>query len=163
LPWELHDARHRVRRQRPARQSVGDQALGLGRGEWLEEQGVGVAPSSSPCGTLLDQLGSGQAEQEDRGISPVGDVLDEVEERGLGPVQVFEGEDERARSCQCLEEAANGGEQVVGSAGLLRRSDRDRDLTGDPLAVVLPDELPSAPERPGEAATLTVLGVPTTA
>ena len=48
--------------------------------ERLEEQGVGVAPLRSPCGTLLDELGSRQAEQEDRVRAPVGEVLD----RGRG-------------------------------------------------------------------------------
>ena len=63
---------------------------------------------------------------------------------------LLEGQDQRTWTGQYLEEAADRREQLVGAAGLLRRPDRDRDLTGDPFAVVLPDQqLGEATQTPG--------------
>ncbi len=51
--------------------------------------------ASSPPGTRVEQLGTREAEDEDRRANPVGDVLDEVEERRLCPVDVLEEQDQR--------------------------------------------------------------------
>ena len=46
------------------------------------------------------------------------DVLDEVEERRLGPVQVLEADDERAPARQRLERPANGPEDLLVDAAV---------------------------------------------
>ena len=52
-------------------------------------------PPAQPV-ARVQELGPGHAEQQDRrSAAPVGDVLDEVEERRLGPVQVVAHDDER--------------------------------------------------------------------
>ena len=50
---------------------------------------------AAPTRSCVEQLGSGEAEDQDRRPHPVGDVLDEVEQWRLGPVDVLEEEDER--------------------------------------------------------------------
>ena len=54
-------------------------------------------------------------------LRPVDEVLDEVEERAVGPVDVLEDENDRKRLGHALEEEPPGGEEVflVGRAALL--------------------------------------------
>ena len=56
---------------------------------------------------MVEQLRPGDAEQEQRRVpSEIGDVVDEVEERRLGPLEVVEDENEWLLSCHPLEDAA---------------------------------------------------------
>ena len=58
-----------------------DQALALRCGEPLEQKRRRVELPSGPCRPLLEQLWTGQAEEDNRRVArPVGDVVDEVEE-----------------------------------------------------------------------------------
>lgn len=52
---------------------------------------------------LLNELGSRQAEDENRSVSSFEDVPDEVEERLLGSVHVFQEEHERPLAGERLE------------------------------------------------------------
>ncbi len=62
----------------------------------------------------MQELGAGRADHEQRDVSrPVDELIDEVEQRIVGPVQVFEDEDKRPRVGYGLEEAAPGGESLV--------------------------------------------------
>ena len=67
-----------------------------------------VAAFSLPppqAGRDVEQVGARHAQEQDRRAArPVGDVLDEVEERGLAPVDVVEHEHERALARRGLEE-----------------------------------------------------------
>ena len=83
------------------------------------------------------------AEQEDRRIArEVGDVLDEVDEDRLGPLQIVDNDDLRAVGCPRFEEPTEG-ELGLRRGGPDDRvgldADRDQDLhqrpVGDPLAV----------------------------
>ena len=69
--------------------------------------------------TCLEQLGAAEAEAEDRTLRVRGEVLDQVEQRRLGPVHVVEDEDERPLPGQPLEDAARLEEDLAGrcSAG----------------------------------------------
>ncbi len=66
------------------------------RGE-VEHRGVGQ--SSGPFGSLFEQVASSEAEQEDGRISTGSkEMVEEVEERRLGPLEIIEDQDEWAPS-----------------------------------------------------------------
>ena len=76
-----------------------DELGGVGVVERLEQQGRRIQLPARPPGSDIEQLGPGDAEQEDGSAArPVAYVLDEIEQRRLRPVQVVEDEHERARS-----------------------------------------------------------------
>ena len=145
----LPSAAARIRRAdvvgelRSARESR-DQQLAVLAGERLEQDRRRVELAAAPAGSKLEQLGAGDAEEEDRRVAgPVGDVLDQVEEDGLGPLDVVEDEDLRPRRRPRLDQLAKGELRVRGRAadhlaGL--DADREQDLderpVGDVLAVV---------------------------
>ena len=65
-------------------------------GQRLEQNRGGVELSACPPGAHIEELRAGEADEQDRRVArPVGDVLDEIEERGLAPVDVVEDDDER--------------------------------------------------------------------
>jgi hypothetical protein len=73
------------------------QLVGLGRGERLEQDRRRVQLAAAPAGPPVEQLGPSQAEQQERRLArEIGDVLQQVEEGRLGPVDVVEhGHDRR--------------------------------------------------------------------
>ena len=93
-------------------------------------------------GSHIEQLGARDAEQEDRRVArEVGDVLDEVDEHRLGPLQVVDDDDLRTLGRARLEQAAEG------ELRLRRRradhrlgldADRDQDLDERPVRDALP-------------------------
>ena len=83
------------RRFREVGDDRGDELFALRLGERLELDGGRPNAPSSPPGTDVEEVGPGEAEDEQRRPHPVGKVLDEVEHRLLGPVDVLEEEDER--------------------------------------------------------------------
>ena len=72
-------------------------------GERLEREHDGVRPRCRPGRAVGEQVWTRRAEEQDRRGSEVGDVLDEVEERRLGPVQVVEHDHQRPLSGQRLQ------------------------------------------------------------
>jgi hypothetical protein len=58
---------------------------------------------STPGRTHLEQLGPGQADQQDRAPTPVNEVLDEVQQRCIGPVNIVDDQEERGPDRQSLE------------------------------------------------------------
>ena len=72
----------------------------------------------------IEQLGAGDRQQQDRRVArPIGDVLDEVQHRRLGPLQVVDHHDERLRARQLLPGTCRT-PQNVSSAGDRRSSER---------------------------------------
>ena len=72
-----------------------DQLLRLIRRERLEHQHLGIG-LATPRRTLIQQLGPRQAEQEKGGIAgPAHEMLDQVEQGRLSPVDVLDDERER--------------------------------------------------------------------
>ena len=62
-----------------------------------------------PVRPALEELGAGEAEEDDRGVGEAArQVLDEVEEGRLGPVHVVEDGDERPVDRKVLEDLADG-------------------------------------------------------
>ena len=123
------DRRELLHEQRIALGRLGDPLADCrGRSERLEEHlRVGVReriehprlrrrlqPGRSP----LCELGSCEAEQEDAGVAePRAQVLDEVEECGLGPVDVLEHGHDRPLGGQLLEHLPRGSEDLVARTG----------------------------------------------
>ena len=81
----------------------------------------GEAPlAGAPGRPPLQQFRPGQRDHEDRRASrPVEQVLDEVEQAGVGPLHVLEGEHRRIAVGQALEEEAPGREEILLVAGLV--------------------------------------------
>src|SRR6266508_4548551 len=72
-------------------EQVPDQPLDLVVPQRLEQDRSRVDLPTAPCGALVEELGPREADKEDRRVArPVGEVLDEVEERRLGPLHVVE-------------------------------------------------------------------------
>jgi hypothetical protein len=96
--------------------AVDDEALDVGGRERLELHHV----CGFPLGPSLDEVGTGKAQRED----PLGrlprEVLDEIEERRLSPVEVLEHHDEGATAGKGLEQATDRGEQDRGGSGSAR-------------------------------------------
>src|SRR5918999_1568445 len=117
--------------KRGVAREVVDEGVRLLLGQRPERERRRIQLSSSPIGPLLEELGARDAEKEDGGIArPVGEVVDQVEEGGLAPVNVLEYDDERASARERLEEPPHGPE------GLFRGSCRvvAAERGGDPLA-----------------------------
>ena len=78
------------------RQEPLDEPLRLVVRERLEEDGRRVALAAAPGRSRVEQLGPRHGHEQDRRVArPVGNVLDEIEQRRLGPVEVVEDDDER--------------------------------------------------------------------
>ena len=84
-------------------------------------------------GMPLVQLGPGGAEEEQRhALRPVGQVLEEGEERLVGPVQVLEDEHRLPPLRPRLEHAAPGGERLLLRGGLAADADERREAGLEP-------------------------------
>ena len=105
--------------RRAAEQGV-QERRGLLVREWREQERRRVRLAAAPAGPPRQQLRPRGAEDEERDAArPVDEVVDEVEQRVVGPVQVLEDEDERALVGDRLEVAPPGGERLV--AAVARR------------------------------------------
>ena len=81
-------------------------ALLLGEGLQLDRRRAHAA--AAPAGPRVEELGPGQAEDEHRCAHAVRDVLDQVEERRLRPVDVLEEQDQRLHVCDAVHHLARG-------------------------------------------------------
>ena len=102
--------------------------------ERLQQHGGRVDLAAAPAGTQLEQLGPGQAEQQQRRVArPLGQVLEQVEHGRLCPVDVLEHDDQRLARGQ-LEQPSHGSEG--GLAHGRRRAQHAGDTRGDCLSVI---------------------------
>ncbi len=87
---------------------------GLVHRERREQDRGRVDLSASPARTTDEQLRAGGAEHEQRNAArPLDEVVDEVEQRLVGPVQVLEDEDERTLFRERFQEPAPGRERLA--------------------------------------------------
>ena len=94
----------------PARRSLHGRS-----GQRLEEHRDEVALGRAPLRAAFEQLGTRQGDDVDRNaLRPLEQVLDEVDRACIGPVQVLEDHDHRARPSQALEVGPPCGEELVG-------------------------------------------------
>ena len=118
----------------PSRLSISDCALVVP--ERLEQERGRVELAAAPVRSSVEKLGPRDAEEEDRRVArEVGDVLDEVDELGLGPLQVVDHGDLRPIDCALLE-------QLPERDSRLGRSRRDDALRLDPERYEHLDERP---------------------
>ena len=125
------------------RARVVDQRLALVFAERLEQERRRVELAAAPVGSRVEELGPRDAEEEDRRVArQVGDVLDEIDEHRLRPLQVVDDDDLRPLGRARLEQPAER-EPASPSGrrddGLRLDAERDQDLderpVRDPLAV----------------------------
>jgi len=105
------------------------------RPQRLQQHADGVGPAAGPGRALLQQLGPGDGDEQDRGlVAALAELLDQVEEGRLGPVEVVEHHNERALGGQGLQQAAGrpGGLLDRGRVGL------QPDQLPDPLGHQVP-------------------------
>ena len=94
-------------------------ALLLGQRIELDRGRAHAAPA--PAGARVEELGPREAEDQDRRANPVGDVLDEVEQRRLGPVDVLEEQDQRLYVGDALHDLARRPRDLLRAALALER------------------------------------------
>ena len=131
----LPSAASRIRARRPAGiaeppgQRVEQRAGGV-RAERLEAQhGRGLAREATADGRRSISSGRAVREEEQRDAGgEVDDVVDEVEQGVLGPVEVLEDDEGGLLVGEVLEEAADGPEQLVLGGAIGRQADGGGDL-----------------------------------
>src|SRR5919109_2747012 len=80
-----------------------DQCLTVGRTERLELDRRRANAAAAPTGPDVEELGPGQAEQQHRDVADPGpEMLDQLEQRVFGPMDVLEDENERLRISELL-------------------------------------------------------------
>ena len=95
-------------------QKLPEQERRLLVGERLERERGRVELAAAPAGPPLEELRPRRADHEQRDVGhPVDQLVDEVEQALVRPVQVLEDEHERALLGKGLEEAAPGREGLV--------------------------------------------------
>ena len=129
----------RLLEQRP------EQTRGLLLGERRDRDGRRVPLAAAPAGPALEQLGARRADDEQRHAGrPVGEIVDEVEQAVVGPVQILEDEHQRPLLGQRLEQAAPRRERLVAAvarvlAGRAEADERAQEAA-DPAALRLVGE-----------------------
>src|SRR5688572_1478099 len=87
---------------------------------------MGVRPGASPAGPALEKMMAGETDDEDRAGEPVGQILDEIQEGRLGPVNVFDYDDEGPGIGRRLDELADRPEGLLEGRRLLVAHPNDR-------------------------------------
>ena len=129
-----------VGRQHRAVEQGGHQPGGLDVGQRLERDRRGIELAATPVRAPSKQLRSGRADHQHRHVGhPVGELVDEVEQAVVGPLEILEDEDERALCGEFLEEAPPGCEGLRSSAApelrLVLEPGQRAQASGDPFCV----------------------------
>ena len=105
-----------------------DQILGLGVTQWGERNECRARPGCGPGRAGVEEVGAREAEEHDGGAAREAEhVLEQVEQRGLGPMDVVHDDDEGARERERLEQPAERPRGFLGRAWLVTRPDRAHD------------------------------------
>ena len=109
----------------------GDEPARVGLRERVEHEHL--VAGLRPRRARLQQLRPGDADEQDRVVAREdGEVVDEVEQRRLRPVQVLQHDDQRALARCRLEQPAHGPERLLGLGEALRQPGRGQHLAGRP-------------------------------
>jgi hypothetical protein len=116
-----------LRREDGTLEQAGEQPRRLLVRERRDRERQRVRLPSSPPRAALQELGPSRADDEQRHArAPVDEVVDEVEEVVIGPVQILEDEHRRMLFCERLEDPAPCSEPLGAiSAGLAVRTEPD--------------------------------------
>ena len=118
-----------------------EERLRLAHGERAERDVGRRRQHARPLGPLLDEVAARHAEQQDRrGVAPLRDVLEQVEERRLRPVHVLDAHDERRAGGERLEQPPHRPERLLAAERAVVAADRRSHAPGDPLRVRLVGE-----------------------
>ena len=102
----------------------------------LERRRISLAPS--PGRSCLEQFGTPHTQQENWRVGgEVDEVLDEIEERRLGPMEILEDDDDGVRSRRRLQELSCGDEDLVGLRHGLAETDGRTHSVDDPVRIGL--------------------------
>ena len=121
-----------------------DETLALGAAERFELDRGRPDTASAPAGMVVEQLGAREAELQERRPHPVGEVLDQVEQRLLRPVDVLEDEDDGLRLGELLDERTRRPGDLLRRAVALERLEharREPEQVGDRLVLAAGLEL----------------------
>ena len=126
-----------------------DQILGLVVAQRGERDEGRAPPGCRPGRPGVEEVGAREAEEQDRGAArEAEDVLEQVEHRRLGPVDVVHHDDERSRDGERLEEPPERPRRLLRRARLVVRTDRAHDQPRrDRPALDVRQELPRAPAQ----------------
>ena len=145
----LDEQRIALRRVRDADEEVGaqlgfpteelEQHLGFGGRERLERDRRCLWRRRQPARVAVGQIGPREADDQDgRFAAPADQVLDQVEELGLRPLEVVEGDDQRPLTGDVLEQPAYGRpHRLLGPARASGDSDRAGHAPGDVFRIRL--------------------------
>ena len=141
FPSAVSSTRER-RRSGEAAGEVGDQRLTVSVGKALEHERARVRGLAVPAGPPVEELGTGDADDEDRRAPhALGEVLDEIQKGGLGPVHILEEDDERPLPRQCFEQASGRPEDLLTIAGGPHVANRLPEAVGErPCLVVIGEQ-----------------------
>src|SRR5919106_2090073 len=103
-----------------------DQQLALLGGQRLELDRGRPDTASAPPRSRVEQLRSRETQDQERRAHPVGEVLDEIEQRFLGPVDVLEEEDERLHVAERLHDLPRRPRDLLGASLALERLEHPR-------------------------------------
>ena len=76
-----------------------DQARALCAAQWVERQRAEAPTPSAPVRARVEQLGARRAEEEEPAVEPLGELVEDVEHRRVGPVQVLHHGDDWGAHC----------------------------------------------------------------
>ncbi len=126
----------------PRAEQVRDQPAAVAVVQGLQQQRRRVELAAGPGGIVVEQLESRHADQQDRRVArELRKVVDEVDERRLGPLQVVEHDHERAALSDRLEQLAHRPGRRLARAGTgAAEAERLQDQLGDQLCLFLPGE-----------------------
>ena len=111
-----------------------EQRVGLLRGERVEHDPVDVRAPLEERGPLLEELLAREADDRDRPLALVREVLDELEEGRLGPVDVVEDEDERLLARAVASQNRRKSQAISGAGGGVSASSAARTASRSSLA-----------------------------
>ena len=132
----LHDPCPRLRVQLLDAERV-DEAPRLALGQRVEREQAPAGARRRPVGMGLEQLGPGEAQEQDRPpAGEAGDVVEEIEQCRLRPVHVFEDREQGTVAGGRLEQSAHGPEGLFAAAGLAE-PDRSEHALGDEVGVLV--------------------------
>ncbi len=136
-----HSGAQRAGRQ--LRRELVQQRRRVGIGQGVEAGQEQVRPSK-PARMGLFELRAGDGDEEHRASPEIEDVLEEFQQRRLGPLDVVDEQDERALNRQCLEEPPHGPGDLLAGRRIVGEADcRGNPATND-VALVQPSD--SRPE-----------------
>ena len=128
-----HDAVEHGGVERAAAEQALDHALRVVVAERLEDDAARTL-AGAPGRRLLEQLGAGRAEDQDRCVDRLDEMLDQREQRRLGPVDVLHDEDDLPVGGEVREEAPHRPEQLLDGERLDGQPERRRESRRDAVA-----------------------------